>query len=148
MFKITIGVRNITFNAAHYTLGLESKCMNLHGHTYRVDVEISGSIDESTGMVLDFIYLKNVVREIVEDYDHKIIIPRRDLGRVCVEGPFKTSIKVIDYPYATAEYIALDIAKRIYDKLKLPIRVKLFEGFNNYVIVEYYGEDLEAKRHS
>ncbi|RLI12420.1 6-carboxytetrahydropterin synthase, partial [Candidatus Bathyarchaeota archaeon] len=37
------------------------------------------------------------------------------------------------------EYIALDIAKGLHKILKMKVRVKLYEGSRNYVIVEYQG---------
>ncbi len=138
--KIRAGVENISFDASHYTPGVESKCRNIHGHTYRLSVEVEGKLDPSTGMVIDFLILKRIVREIIDEYDHKLIIPRKDLDKTIVKGEFNTVYKVIDYPVATTEYIALDIARKIYERLGLFVRVKLYEGNNNYVIVEYNGE--------
>lgn len=45
-------------------------CSTLHGHTYRLQVTLSGMPDE-TGMVLHFDALKAVVaREVLNRYDH------------------------------------------------------------------------------
>ncbi len=138
--KICVGVRGFTFDSAHYTKGITEKCLNLHGHTFRLDVETEGEVDPETGMVIDFLVLKKIVREVLAEYDHKIIVPRKDLEKIVLQGPFNREIKVIEYPEATTEYIALDIARKIYEKLGMTIRVKLFEGEKNYVIVEYSGE--------
>ena len=134
-----VGVEKIYFDAAHYTKGISSKCMNLHGHTFRVDVVVYGEIDSETGMVIDFGILKKIVREIVEEYDHTIIVPRKDLDYITIKGPFNVSIKTIDYPEATTEYIAMDIAKKLYEKLKLPVKVRLYEGSKNFAEVLYDG---------
>ncbi|MEM4786070.1 MAG: 6-carboxytetrahydropterin synthase, partial [Desulfurococcaceae archaeon] len=112
------------------------ECLNLHGHTYRLSIEVKGDIDPDTGMVIDFSILKKEILSIVKEYDHKIIVSKRDLDKISIKGPFNTEFKIIDYPYATAEYIALDIARRLREKIKLPVRLKLYEGLNNYVIVE------------
>ena len=135
MVKAVVGVKGFYFSASHYTLGAESKCRNLHGHTYRVDVEVCGDVDESTGMVVDFLILKRVVEEVLRDYDHKLLIPRRDLESVSIRGPFSVEVKVLEYPHATAEYLALDIARRVREKIGLPVRVKLYEGHRNYVVI-------------
>jgi len=134
--KFRVGVEDLSFDAAHYTKGVEGKCMNLHGHTFRVNVEVEGEVDPKTGFVIDFSVLKKIVKEVIEEYDHKVIVPKKDINETFLKGKFKGEIKVLDYPEASTEYIALDIARKIYEKLNMPVKVKLFEGLRNYVIVE------------
>lgn len=133
---LRLGVVGFTFDSAHYTKGISEKCKNLHGHTFRLDVETEGEVDPETGMVIDFLELKRIVREVISEYDHRVIVPRKDADIVNIEGPFNREIKVIDYPEATTEYIALDIARKIREKLGMKVRVRLFEGEKNYVVVE------------
>ena len=135
--RAVVGVDGFTFDAAHYTKGVTGKCMNIHGHTFRLSIEVEGEIDPNTGMVIDFLILKDVVRKVISEYDHKFIIPEKDLERIKIEGPFNYEYKAIKYPEATTEYIALDIAEKIYKEIKLPVRVKLYEGDKNYVVVCY-----------
>jgi 6-pyruvoyltetrahydropterin/6-carboxytetrahydropterin synthase len=135
--SIVVGVEGFSFDAAHYTRYSTEKCLNLHGHTYRVNVRVEGVINEKTGMVIDFLVLKKIVKEVIDGYDHKIIIPRRDAGRIRIEGPFNVVYKIIDYPEATTEYIALSIAREVYEKLHLPVTIELYEGLRNHVIVHY-----------
>jgi len=135
-----VGVEGFTFDSAHYTKGSSEKCLNLHGHTFRLEVEVEGEIDPETGMIIDFALLKNAVQEILADYDHRVIVPKKDIDKIVLSGPFHKCIKTIEYPQATTEYIALDIAKRLYEKLRMNVRVKLYEGNRNYVIIEYPGE--------
>ena len=134
--KFRVGIENLSFDAAHYTKGAEGKCMNLHGHTFKVSVEVEGEVNPETGFVIDFTVLKKLVKNIIEDYDHKIVIPKKDLNETFIKGRFRGEVKILDYPEASTEYIALDIARRIYEKLKMPVKVKLFEGLRNYVVVE------------
>jgi 6-pyruvoyltetrahydropterin/6-carboxytetrahydropterin synthase len=128
-----IGIEGFSFDAAHYTTGITDKCLNIHGHTFRVDVEVEGEISEETGMVIDFEIIKAVVKQILEEWDHSILIPKPDLDRVKIEGPFRVKIKVVDGPAATTEYIALNIAREISKQLNLKVKVKVYEGFRNYV---------------
>ena len=132
-----VGVEGFTFDSAHYTGGSSEKCMSLHGHTFRLDVEIEGDIDPETGMVIDFGMVKDTVKKILADYDHKIILPKKDRDNVIISGPFHKSVKTIEYPEATTEYIALDIARRLHEEFDMNVKVKLYEGSRNYVIVEY-----------
>ncbi len=49
------------------------KCEELHGHTYRLAVSVEGDTD-SEGMVIDFIELKEIVKEnVLKLVDHKYI---------------------------------------------------------------------------
>jgi 6-pyruvoyltetrahydropterin/6-carboxytetrahydropterin synthase len=134
---VRIGIKGLTFDAATFTAGEQSKCYNLHGHTYSVDVEVEGEINEETGMVMDFLVLKRIVKSIIDEYDHVVIIPRKYEGSVELRGPFKSVIKYIDKPQDTAEYLALDIAEKLFNALKMKIKVTLYEGNDKYASVEY-----------
>ncbi|BFH73612.1 6-pyruvoyl tetrahydropterin synthase family protein [Sulfurisphaera javensis] len=137
--KVKVGLEGFSFDSAHYTLSSEGN-QQIHGHTYRVNVEIEGdSIDENTGFVIDFDIIKKIVAEIIRDWDHKLIVPNEDYDNIYFKGPFKLEIKRIPYRYPTAEYIGLDIAKSIYEKLnrKYKVTVKIYEGEGNYAIIEY-----------
>lgn len=49
------------------------KCTNPygHGHNYELHVTISGQVDPNTGMIINMVDLKNVVNEVLEEFDHK-----------------------------------------------------------------------------
>jgi len=65
-----------TFEAAHRLAWHTGKCRNLHGHSYRLDVTVGGTLDDN-GVVLDFDTLQDVVRtQVVDAWDH------RDLNQV------------------------------------------------------------------
>ncbi|EIC14098.1 6-carboxytetrahydropterin synthase QueD [Kingella kingae] len=74
MFKTA---KEFTFDMAHMLDGHDGKCQNLHGHTYILQVEISGNLHESgakKGMVMDFADLKAVVKtHILDKMDHAFI---------------------------------------------------------------------------
>jgi len=58
------------FEAAHFLPNYVGSCARLHGHSWRVDVEISGAIEKGTGMVADFKDLKRVIDEVLPDHRH------------------------------------------------------------------------------
>ena len=68
--------KEITFDAAHMLSGYDGKCRNLHGHTYRLVVEVRGEPDES-GMVLDFFELKKRMQETADRFDHAYLYDAR-----------------------------------------------------------------------
>lgn len=62
--------KEFTFDSAHFLTEYHGKCENLHGHTYKLHVTVKGTLNEE-GLVLDFIVLKNIVKEkILNKLDH------------------------------------------------------------------------------
>lgn len=65
--------KGFSFEAAHQLPWHQGKCSNLHGHTYRLEVTVSGPINEN-GVVADFADVGAVVkRAIVDRYDHQFL---------------------------------------------------------------------------
>lgn len=46
------------------------KCARLHGHSFRVEVHVSGPVDAQTGWVMDFADIKAAFAPIFERLDH------------------------------------------------------------------------------
>ncbi|MGC9105836.1 MAG: 6-pyruvoyl trahydropterin synthase family protein [Thermoprotei archaeon] len=136
--RLRIGVENLTIDSAHYTLS-SSPNSQIHGHTYRVNVEVEGDVDPTTGFVIDFDELKAILREIVKKWDHKLIVPRSDRDKISLSGPFRTDLIFIDAPYPTVEYIGMELAREIYERLgrKFKVTVKIYEGLDSYAVVDY-----------
>ena len=64
--------KEFTFDAAHHLHNYEGKCKNLHGHTYRVILGISGYTDHR-GIVIDFGDIKVMWKQIEAYLDHHYI---------------------------------------------------------------------------
>ncbi|WP_019152444.1 6-carboxytetrahydropterin synthase QueD [Robertmurraya massiliosenegalensis] len=65
--------KEFTFDAAHHLHCYEGKCKNLHGHTYKVVLGVSGFVDE-IGIVIDFGDLKKIWKERIEVHlDHRYL---------------------------------------------------------------------------
>ncbi|MDF1508475.1 6-carboxytetrahydropterin synthase QueD [Robertmurraya sp. DFI.2.37] len=65
--------KEFTFDAAHHLHCYEGKCKNLHGHTYKVILGVSGFTDE-LGLVIDFADLKKIWKEEIEIFlDHRYL---------------------------------------------------------------------------
>jgi len=62
------------FEAAHHLPGHTGKCAQLHGHSYRLEVEIEGDLipvgPSDGGMVADFSDLDEVVNGMIDRLDH------------------------------------------------------------------------------
>jgi 6-pyruvoyltetrahydropterin/6-carboxytetrahydropterin synthase len=68
-------IKTFRFEAAHSLPHVPPghKCARLHGHSYRVDVHVTGEPDSRTGWVIDFGRIKNVVAPILEELDHRCL---------------------------------------------------------------------------
>ena len=65
--------KDFKFDAAHNLVHYHGKCERLHGHTYRLRVVLEGNPD-SEGMIIDFIELKQIVKErVISRLDHAYI---------------------------------------------------------------------------
>jgi 6-pyruvoyltetrahydropterin/6-carboxytetrahydropterin synthase len=61
------------FAAAHQLTMLGSKCENLHGHNWKIEVYVSGENTDGAGVLLDFGVIKKHVRDIMSMLDHKYL---------------------------------------------------------------------------
>ncbi|MBK7644303.1 MAG: 6-carboxytetrahydropterin synthase [Planctomycetes bacterium] len=64
------------FSAAHFLIFPDGSAERLHGHNYRVFVELEGQLT-SHGLVMDFKAIKPVVRAICDELDEHWIVPGR-----------------------------------------------------------------------
>lgn len=103
-----------TFDAAHRLWNYPGKCNNIHGHTYRVDVEV-GVMYRETPFILDFSSLKAIVAPILEIWDHSLLLGRTDPLVILLQD---SQLKIIALPSApTAEYMAQLLLESIYGGL-------------------------------
>lgn len=61
------------FDAAHQLENYNGKCQDLHGHTYTLQICITGTIQEN-GLILDLSTLKSIVNQkVLQLTDHKYL---------------------------------------------------------------------------
>jgi len=143
MNKTTL-IKSFTFDAAHRLSFYDGPCSNLHGHTYKLEIYLSGQLD-SQGMILDFNKLKDIYQKTIKPFfDHKSILFVKDSINLKI---FKDSpeekdwISWVNYN-PTVENMASDILVRLSKKMrKLSIRiikVRLWETPTSSA--ELYGE--------
>ena len=58
------------FDAAHFLRGYQGKCEALHGHRFRVVVEVTASGLDDIGIAYDFTLLKQHLGDIISRFDH------------------------------------------------------------------------------
>jgi len=65
--------KRFEFAAAHLLPGYEGACSDVHGHTWRVEIEVEGEVHIGTCMVVDFKRLKEIVKPIIDTLDHSYL---------------------------------------------------------------------------
>ena len=79
-----------SFDSAHFLKGYAGKCSNLHGHRWRVVVELQAEelIGEGQmrGMVLDFGDLKKFLGGMCDKLDHCLICESGSLRRKTIQA--------------------------------------------------------------
>ena len=62
--------KRFSFEAAHFLPDHAGLCKNLHGHSYKLEVEVTGPINDF-GMIMDFGNLSKLVNQcIIKQIDH------------------------------------------------------------------------------
>ncbi len=61
------------FAAAHTLRNYDGPCSRMHGHNWKVEVELTGSELDEAGMIIDFRQIKRATREIAERLDHRYL---------------------------------------------------------------------------
>lgn len=85
------------------------KCARLHGHSFRIEIHVSGTPDEKTGWVMDFADIKTAFAPIFSEIDHHCLND--------VEG--------LENP--TSEQLAMWIWRRLKPSLTLLSKVVVHE---------------------
>lgn len=126
----------------------KGKCINLHGHSYKLLVEFTGGVEDN-GMVLDYFDVKEIIGPIVEELDHSVIISNKDVALKDAIEKLNSDHVLVDF-----ETTAENLCHYFLDKIKtanLPsnitdIMVKVFETENTYAeetlcLIDYSSHD-------
>ena len=73
-WSIDIYKEYFKFSAVHFLIFPDGSAERLHGHNYRVYVEIAAELTPH-GLVLDFKQVKPLVRELVDELDEHWLVP-------------------------------------------------------------------------
>src|SRR5437868_6272649 len=73
-YRVRLEKEQHVFSAAHFITFGGNVCERLHGHNYRVAVEVDGPLDEDQ-YVIDFIALRDELKVITDELDHRVLLP-------------------------------------------------------------------------
>ena len=131
-----------SFDAAHFLKGYEGKCSNIHGHRWRVVVEIQGDAlkkdSHTRGMLIDFDELKETIKKEVDYFDHCLIIKKNSLKENTYNALKDEGFRIVELDFrSTAENFSKYFYDRISEKGYQVKCVSVYETSNNCAV---YGE--------
>jgi len=110
------------------------KCKNIHGHTYKMRVEIEGDLDEN-GMVIDYYDVSEIISPMVEELDHSFMVKETDKEIIDFLDKLKSKKVVVPFE-TTAENITLHMLEKIKERITSDrikrIKVRVYETEKTY----------------
>ena len=121
----------LVFSAGHFITYDGEHCERLHGHNYRVAVELDAPLDVNH-YAFDFIALRDRTREITDELDHRMLVPATSLLLKCEITAERVTIRygpkewvfpredcaVLPIPNTTTELLARHIGQKLLTILK------------------------------
>ena len=118
------------FSASHALISDDYE-EGLHGHNYEVEIEVYGKTDENN-IIIDFIFLENLLSEILTAWDHYVLIPSKNTRLEIKENKDnfdlkygdryysipQTDVKLLDCTNVTTEVLARLLGEKIQLNLK------------------------------
>ena len=112
-------------------------CRNIHGHSYKMVVELEGEVLRN-GMIIDFYDLGLIVKPLIEKLDHAFLVNRNDRKVYDFLKSNKMKMVTVDYS-ATVENICSDMLGRIVKEIKsrkivniTGLSLKIYETPNSF----------------
>jgi 6-pyruvoyltetrahydropterin/6-carboxytetrahydropterin synthase len=156
-YKVRVTKDSLVFSAGHFITYAGDHCERIHGHNYRTAVEVEDDLDENH-YVFDFIALRDMTQAIINDLDHRMLVPTASpLIRLEEDGPNwllryrdrhwsfpRDECVLLPLANTTAELLADHIAGRLRQgmaerALPMPrvLRVEVEENFGQSAQVEW-----------
>ena len=103
-----------SFDSAHFLARYNGKCRNIHGHRWRVVIEIAGeNLDD--GMVVDFTDIKAALKSLTDNLDHSLVMEKDTLKPQTYECRVDEGFRIMIMDFRpTAE----NFAKYFFDEIK------------------------------
>ena len=114
MYELKVVTR---FAAAHQLTMVGTKCENLHGHNWKIEVHVCGEKLDAGGVLMDFGVIKKHVAAVMDMVDHKYL---NELNEYFPDGhPSSENI---------ANFVASELQKKIDNPAVKVCRVAAWES--------------------
>jgi 6-pyruvoyltetrahydropterin/6-carboxytetrahydropterin synthase len=138
--------KEFSFEMAHLLESYDGQCSNIHGHSYRLFVTISGTpiadaASPKYGMVMDFTDLKRIVNEfIINRLEHALMLRQSTQVDEALKK-IRTKIVCVDYQ-PTCENMVIQMAEILNNELPKNVKlhsIRLHETATSFA--EWYASD-------
>ncbi len=164
-YTVRVAKDYLVFCAGHFITYGPDHCERIHGHNYRVAVEIEDDLDPQSHYVFDFITLKRMARGIVNEFDHTMLLATENPRIALLEDGDNWEARYRDRRWSfprdectlmpiantTAELMARYIAHRLlhdFDEAGFPaprvLRVELEETFGQSATFHWRRAETKA----
>ena len=107
MFEVSV---EQTFAAGHALRNYKGACENVHGHNFKIQVTIEGRELDGTGMLVDFLDVKQSMRDVIARLDHRFL---NDVPPFDVKNPSAENIAEYFYEELTGGLASNPVPVRV-----------------------------------
>jgi 6-pyruvoyltetrahydropterin/6-carboxytetrahydropterin synthase len=129
-YSVRIAGDRLIYSAAHFIVLPGGICEPLHGHNYRVAVDLGGPLDE-IDCVIDFAAMLDAMKSILAEIDHAMLLPAQsrqiqvEAGEQEVEVRFgdrrwvfpREECRILPVASTTVELVAKYLVERLLERL-------------------------------
>jgi 6-pyruvoyltetrahydropterin/6-carboxytetrahydropterin synthase len=113
-------------------------CRNIHGHSYKMRVEVVGEPNADNSMVLDYYELSQIVEPIISQFNHAFVAEESD--KTVVDFMKNNSFKCVVLPFSsTAENLCIYFTKLLKESISKYNNIHLLT-IRIYETVDVYAE--------
>jgi 6-pyruvoyltetrahydropterin/6-carboxytetrahydropterin synthase len=110
-FTLRLAKGDFKFSSAHFTLFGPTEAEPLHGHNYRVLVELGGDELDELGLLVETGILKRRIRELLFELDDRVLLPERSplLAISVADGAIECRYDDRSYRFPAREVVLLPL---------------------------------------
>ncbi len=109
---MVLAKEDFKFSAAHFTLWSDGRAELLHGHNYRVRVELRGSELDAAGLLADLESCKGSIRALCRRLDSRTLLPAASPRLICCRHGDVVEARLDErcYSFPAADALLLPLA--------------------------------------
>ncbi len=111
-FRLCLAKEDFKFSVAHFTVFSAERAELLHGHNYRVAVELAGPRLGELGLLAEVEGVKEEIRRLCEQLDSRVLVPAANphLQVSPGEGSVAIAYRARRYTFPAADTVLLPLA--------------------------------------
>ena len=128
MHYVRVAGAQLAFSAGHFITLADGVCESVHGHDYRVYVELWGPMGPHHYLV-DYVALEKLIQSLVAEWDHKVLLPRNHPDIRVAEGAEEVTVTFADRRWVLPREVANTTTECLAEQLAVRLRGELERQF-------------------